>query len=162
MLVNKKYTSILFGLFIALAVVLCSGYSFPNAYGNTNSLEEKTSRSVDEFQQNPHETAQLIFNDYFTEIMKTGNRDGVPLAGFTIQNLDISSPDRATASVELKYDDDFGPLPSVEYSVVRINDRYQVLKQVCVYDMDIQSSKYGTVRCTPSAMVKEHSTSISF
>ncbi|GMK39470.1 hypothetical protein PCCS19_25240 [Paenibacillus sp. CCS19] len=155
---NKKFASLLVGLL----VVLCLGISITNAQSPDTSIEEKTSLSVNEFRQAPLESAKYIFNDYFTEIMKTGDRDGEPLLGFTINNIDISSPDRIKASVILDYGNDFGPLPAIEYSIVQVLDRYQVQKQICSVDMDVRSPNYKTVKCTPDFVVDKHSITAKF
>ncbi|MWC30799.1 hypothetical protein [Paenibacillus sp. MMS18-CY102] len=158
MALNKKFASLLVGLLI----VLCLGISIANAQSSARSLEEKTSQPVEEFQQHPYESAKQMFNDYFTGIMKTNGRDGEPLLGFAISKIDLSMPGRITASVALDYGDGLGVLPEAEYALVRTDGRYQVQKQLCVFDMDIKSPNYQSVQCTPDFVTDEDSISVRF
>ncbi|WP_240418067.1 hypothetical protein [Paenibacillus periandrae] len=134
---------------VVVLVVSCIGIGIASAANNFKvvSLEEETSRMVQEVQKNPEGVAKEIVTNYFTEIMKKGDSEGVPLDSFRIVSVDNSNLNDISVSVILKYHD-LDEWPAIDYSVVRINDRYQVQKQICVHDSVVNSPTKGTVNCS--------------
>jgi bla regulator protein BlaR1 len=110
-------------------------------------LEKMTSKTVEEVQKNPKEASKSIVTDYFNAQMKKGASDGVPLNSFRIVKVDTTDSNDLKVSVVLKYEGlkEWSP---IEYSVIRVNDIYQVQKLICVLDSIPNSKTNGTVKCT--------------
>ncbi|MDQ0896193.1 MULTISPECIES: hypothetical protein [unclassified Paenibacillus] len=143
---SSKFASILTVLFL----VTCAGIVSAAGLQDNRSLEEKTSRPIQKVQQqNLEESAKGIVTDYFNAIIKEGDAGGVtPLIAFSLGKVDISDSANIKVSVDLKYKDDNMELPSVDYSVVRVDDKYQVQKQVCIFDAIPGSPTKGTASCS--------------
>jgi hypothetical protein len=143
---SSKFASILTVLFL----VTCAGIVSAAGLQDNRSLEEKTSRPIQEVQQqNLEESAKSIVQDYFNSIIKEPAVGWTPLATFSLGRVDTSDPTEIKVSVVLKYKDD-DELPPVDYSVVRVKNTYQVQKQVCVFDSIPNSPTKGTAQCSKS------------
>ncbi|GGD66988.1 hypothetical protein [Paenibacillus nasutitermitis] len=140
---GNKFASLLVILFlIAIASV-----GIANAQNSNNSLEEKTSISVQKFEKDPVESAKKIISDYFLAFIQKKGSDGTALINYKIINIDTSDLNDVKVSVKLTYADNFD-YPPVEYHVVKKSNSYQVNKQFCAFDMITDSPTRGTVRCS--------------
>lgn len=142
---TSKFVSILTLLFL----VTCAGIVSAAELQDKSSLEEKTSRPIQEVQQNLEESAKGIVQDYFNSIIKEPAVGWTPLATFSLGRVDTSDPTEIKVAVVLKYKDD-DTLPPVDYSVIRVKNTYQVQKQVCVFNSIPNSPTNGTAKCSKS------------
>jgi hypothetical protein len=141
---SSKFASILTVLFL----VTCAGIVSAAGLQDNRSLEEKTSRPIQEVQQqNLEESAKGIIQDYFNSIIMEPAVGWTPLTSFSLGRVDTSDPTEIKVSVSLKYKDN-DMLPPVDYSVVRVDDKYQVQKQVCIFDAIPGSLTKGTASCS--------------
>ncbi|QGQ93998.1 hypothetical protein EHS13_03280 [Paenibacillus psychroresistens] len=129
-----------------VVLLLIAGLFLTDGKTSATSLEELTSKSAAEVQKNPGPAARSIITDYFTAIMAKGDTDGAPLMSFKVVGIDTSDMNRIKASIASEYEE-FGIMPAVDYSLIKVKNRYQVEKQVCVYDMAPTSPTKGTVHC---------------
>ncbi|WP_419871448.1 hypothetical protein [Candidatus Pristimantibacillus sp. PTI5] len=141
MFASTKVASLLLVLFITTCIGIVSAQSLDKP------LEEITSMPVNKVLQDPNESAKIIINDYFTEIMNKKN-DGRKLIDFEIVKVNSNDLENIRVSVILKYENDL-ELPVIDYSIIPINNNYQVVKQYCAYDGDPESQTFGTIKgCT--------------
>ncbi|MGG0823626.1 hypothetical protein ABE099_12160 [Paenibacillus turicensis] len=118
-----------------------------------------TSKPIQAVEQNALEMSKLIIHDYFTAIQAKGNAEGAALEHFSIGKVDVSNPDEIIVEVTLKYVN-YEVWPPVNYSIIRIDDTYQVQKQICVYDGDPDSPTRGTVSVNKLYTINKGSISI--
>jgi hypothetical protein len=151
---SSKFASIL----VAVLFVVCAGIASAAGLKDDRSLEEITSRPIQDVKQlNLEETAKGIVQDYFTAIIKEGDTGGVtPLVAFSLGRVDTSDPSEIKVSVTLKYKEEGMELPPVDYSVVRVKDTYQVQKQVCIFDAIPDSPTKGTAHCSKNFSFHEN------
>lgn len=141
---SSKFASILTVLFL----VTCAGIVSAAGLQDNRSIEQKTSRPIQEVQQqNLEESVKGIIQDYFNSIIKEPAVGWTPLTSFSLGRVDTSDPTEIKVSVSLKYKDN-DTLPPVDYSVVRVDDKYQVQKQVCIFDEIPGSLTKGTASCS--------------
>jgi hypothetical protein len=135
-------------LLVVALILICVGIASASASVlNNKSLEEMTSKSVQEVQKKPEEAAKSIITNYFTAIEKMGNSDGIPLDSFRIVKVDKTDPNDIKVAVVLKYAD-MDEWSAIDYSVIRVNDMYQVQKQSCVLDSIPDSPTKGIIKCS--------------
>jgi hypothetical protein len=141
--------------------LLCAGIVSVNADKliTPQTLEVATSKPIQAVEQNPLKMSKLIIHDYFTAIQAKGNSEGAALERFSIGKVDVSNRDEILVEVTLKYVD-YEAWPPVNYSIIKINDTYQVQKQICVYDGDPDSPTRGTVSVNKLYTINDGSISI--
>jgi hypothetical protein len=137
-------------LLVGILIVMCLGIA--SAASLNDLAAENKGALVEEVSKNPQETIKKLVSDYFTSIMKKGDSEGAPLSSFRIVNVDTSDPNNIQALVVLKYQG-FDEFPAISYSVIKVNDRYQVQNQMCEYDAIPNSPTKGTVRCSKNFVV---------
>jgi hypothetical protein len=142
---NGMFASFLVGTLLVMCVSIVGMASAGGL--SSSSLEEKTGKSVREFEKNPEEAATSIVTDYFTAIMKLSDSKGAPLNSFKIVKTDSSNPNDIRVSVILKYQD-HQEWPALDYSIIKVDDTYQVQKQICVFDSIPESPTKGIAKCS--------------
>jgi hypothetical protein len=132
-------------LMVILFVSTCIGIA--GAQKLNKSLEEKTRMPINKVLENPNESVIKIVSDYFTEALNQKDV-GIKLIDFDIVKVNSDDLNDIKVSVIFKYENDLVS-PAIEYSVTPINNNYQVVKQVCVYNLISDSPDYGTLKgCT--------------
>lgn len=154
---STRFASLLVGLLFAGCVGIASAEAL------NVPAEAKSGKPVKEVVSNPEAAARSIAHDYFREIVSRKGSDGIALIDFAIVNVDASDLSELKVSVALTYDTDhYGEWPPVEYSIVPVQGKYQVKKQVCVMDAIPDSPGRGTVSCSKPLRQDGSALSVSF
>ncbi|WP_090647795.1 hypothetical protein [Paenibacillus sp. UNC496MF] len=133
-------------LLVAVSIFTVTSLGIVNAQSENETLEEKTGVPINKFVKNPVEAANQIATNYFEAIKQEKDKNGAALTKFEIVNTDVSNPEDIIVSVNTSYEDGLSNLPSVDYHIMKNGDSYQIKKQICVFDMDINSPTYRTVK----------------